>query len=216
MRKAIRAIGETPGLRGVDLIAHSRGTDVLASVFHLLGVETYVSRASIAESLKVRNIVLFAPDIDIDVATTKIFDVFSDPDEPYGAKKNPNATIKQGSLHLTIYSSPADQALGLSSSIFGSRLRLGQLNLSGPEAKMLRADPGHFADLIEVDENLGAFGHGYFLSNPAVRSDLVALIRYGLKPADPGRPLVEISKAFWQIPVQTATLPALSGEAADR
>jgi esterase/lipase superfamily enzyme len=200
MRKAIRAIGETPGLRGVDLIAHSRGTDVLASVFHLLGVETYVSRASITESLKVRNIVLFAPDIDIDVATTKVFDVFSDPDEPYGAKKNPNATIKQGSLHLTIYSSPGDQALGLSSSIFGSRLRLGQLNLSGPEAKALRADPGHFADLIEVDENTGAFGHGYFLSNPAVRSDLVALIRYGLKPGDPGRPLVEISKAFWRIP----------------
>jgi esterase/lipase superfamily enzyme len=216
MRKAIRAIGETPGLRGFDLIAHSRGTDVLASVFHLLGVEAYVSRTSLADSLKVRNIVLFAPDIDIDVATTKIFDVLSDPDEPYGAKKNPNVAVKQGSLHLTIYSSPADQALGLSSSIFGSRLRLGQLNLSGPEAKALRADPGHFADLIEVDENTGAFGHGYFLSNPAVRSDLVALIRDGVKPGDPGRPLVEISKAFWRIPVQTASLPALSGEAADR
>jgi esterase/lipase superfamily enzyme len=200
MRKAIRAIGETPGLRALDLIAHSRGTDVLASVFHLLGVETYVSRASIAETLKVRNIVLFAPDIDIDVATAKIFDVFSDPDEPYGAKKNPNATIKSGALHLTIYSSPGDQALGLSSSIFGSRLRLGQLHLTGPEAKALRADPGHFADLIEVDENLGAFGHGYFLSNSAVRSDLVALIRYGLKPGDPGRPLVKIGKAFWRIP----------------
>src|SRR3974390_1794003 len=37
MRKAIRAIGETPGLRGFNLIAHSRGTDVLASVFNLLG-----------------------------------------------------------------------------------------------------------------------------------------------------------------------------------
>ena len=204
MRKAIRAIGETPGLRAVELIAHSRGTDVLASAFHLLGVETYVSRASISESLRVRNIVLFAPDIDIDVATTKIFDVFSDPDEPYGAKKNPSATIKEGSLHLTIYSSPADQALSLSSSIFGSRLRLGQLNLSGPEAKALRADPGHFADLIEVDDNTGEFGHGYFLSNPAVRSDLVALIRDGLMPGDPGRQLIEIGKAFWRIPTAQA------------
>ena len=142
--------------------------------------------------------------------------MLSDPDEPYGAKKNPHVAVKQGSLHLTIYSSPADQALGLSSSIFGSRLRLGQLNLSGPEAKALRADPGHFADLIEVDENTGAFGHGYFLSNPEVRSDLVALIRDGLKPGDPGRPLVEISKAFWRIPVQTASVPAMSGEAAER
>src|SRR5208282_1874763 len=121
-------------------------------------------------------------------------------DAPYGAKKDPNAAIKPGSFHLTIYSSPADQALGLSSSIFGSRLRLGQLDLSGQEARALRADPGHLVDLIEVDENTGAFGHGYFLSNPEVRSDLVALIRYGLKPGDPGRPLVEISKAFWRIP----------------
>ena len=82
--------------------AHGAG----ASAFE----QAYVSRFSITESLKVRNIVLFAPDIDIDVAATKIFDVFSDPDAPYGAKKNPNATIRQGSFHLTIYSSPGDQA----------------------------------------------------------------------------------------------------------
>jgi esterase/lipase superfamily enzyme len=151
--------------------------------------------------LRIRNIVLFAPDIDIDVGATKIFDVFSDPDTPYGAKKNPDATIKRGSFHLTIYSSPGDQALGAASSIFGSRLRLGQLDLSGPEAKAMRADPGYLVDLIEVDENTGAFGHGYFLSNPAVRSDLVALIRYGSKPGDPGRPLVEIkAPSFWRIP----------------
>jgi sugar/nucleoside kinase (ribokinase family) len=61
-----------------------------------------------------------------------------------------------------------------------------------------RADPGHLVDLIEVDENTGAFGHGYFLSNPAVRSDLLALIS-GLKPGDPGRPLVEIRRSFWRI-----------------
>ena len=37
-----------------------------------------------------------------------------------------------------------------------------------------------------------------FLSNPAVRSDLVALIN-GLKPGDRGRPLVEIRGPFWRI-----------------
>ncbi len=200
IRKAIRAIGQTDGVRGIHIIAHSRGADVLASAFQQLSEEAYVSRFSNTENLKVRNIVLFASDIDLDVAGTKIFDVFSDPDAPYGAKKNPNAPIKQGSFHMTIYSSPVDQALGAASSIFGSRLRLGQLDLSGPEAKALRADPGHIADLIEVDENTGAFGHGYFLSNPAVRSDLVALIRYGLRPGDPGRPMVEIrAPSFWRI-----------------
>ena len=115
-------------------------------------------RSSITDTLRIRNIVLFAPDIDIDVGATKIFDVFSDPDMPYGAKKNPDATIKRGSFHLTIYSSPGDQALGAASSIFGSRLRLGQLDLSGPEAKAMRADPGHLVDLIEVDENTAPSG----------------------------------------------------------
>ena len=33
MRKAIRAIGQTKGVRGVHIIAHSRGADVLASAF---------------------------------------------------------------------------------------------------------------------------------------------------------------------------------------
>ncbi len=89
--------------------------------------------------------------------------------------------------------------MSLSSSVFGSRLRLGQLDLSGQEAKALRADPGHLVDLIEVDENTGALGHGYFLSNPAVGSDLVALIRDRLKAGDSGRPLVEVHKPFWRI-----------------
>ena len=42
IRKAIRAIGETDGVRGIHIIAHSRGTDVLASVFQQLGEEAYV------------------------------------------------------------------------------------------------------------------------------------------------------------------------------
>ena len=51
MRKAIRAIGQTEGVRGVDIIAHSRGTDVLASAFQQLSVEAYVSRFSTSENL---------------------------------------------------------------------------------------------------------------------------------------------------------------------
>ena len=96
MKKAIRAIGETPGVRGVHLIAHSRGTDVLTSAFQQLGIEAYVSRSSVADSLKAKNVILFAPDIDIHVASTKMFGVVSDPDTPYGAKKNPNGTFKAG------------------------------------------------------------------------------------------------------------------------
>ncbi|HME83520.1 MAG TPA: alpha/beta hydrolase [Roseiarcus sp.] len=54
MRKAIRAIGQTDGVRGVHIIAHSRGTDVLASAFEQLGAEAYVSRFSNMENLRAR------------------------------------------------------------------------------------------------------------------------------------------------------------------
>jgi esterase/lipase superfamily enzyme len=201
MKKAIRAIGETPGVRGVHFIAHSRGTDVLTSAFQQLGLEAYVSRSSLVESLKAKDVILFAPDIDIDVASTKMFGLLSDPDAPYGAKKAPNGTFKLGSFHVTIYSSPEDKALGLATALFGSTMRLGQQNLGRPDASAMGVDPGHagLADFIEVDASTDTFGHGYFLSNPAVSSDLVAMIRYGLKPGDPGRPLVEIKKPYWRI-----------------
>jgi hypothetical protein len=48
--------------------------------------------------------------------------------------------------------------------------------------------------------NAGAFGHDYFHSNPAVSSDLILLIRYGLGPgAENGRPLGVDKKGFWVI-----------------
>ncbi len=56
-----------------------------------------------------------------------------------------------------------------------------------------------FATFIEVPETAGFIGHSYFVSDPAVSADLVALIRYGLAPGDPGRPLEEISRPFWKI-----------------
>lgn len=201
MKKAIRAISGAKGVQGVHFIAHSRGTDVLTSAIQQLAIEAYVSRSSVAQQLKAKNLILFAPDMDIDVASTKMFGMISDPDAHYGSRANPNGVFPQGSVHATIYSSPDDKALGMSSFLFGSQERLGQQNLDNPDTKALGKDParGGLADFIEVDGQTDTFGHGYFLSNPAVSSDLVALVRYGLKPGDPGRPLIEIGRPYWRI-----------------
>ena len=200
MKKAIRAIGQTEGVQGVHLIAHSRGTDVLTSALGQLVIEDYSIRSSPGLELKARNIILFAPDIDIDVASSKMLSIVSDPDQPYGQKPNPGGPIRVGNLHATIYSSPGDKALGLATRIFGSAERLGQLDLSRQDssAAPISGQTG-IIDFIQVDASTDTFGHGYFLSNPAVSSDLVALIRYGLKPGDPGRPLVEIKRPYWRI-----------------
>jgi hypothetical protein len=53
--------------------------------------------------------------------------------------------------------------------------------LAGSESAA-RADPGHLVDLIEVDENTGL--RAWILPvEPAVRSDLAALMRYRLSRA---------------------------------
>ena len=74
MKKAIRAIATAKGVEKVHFIAHSRGTDVLASALQQLGIETYVAQSSLSARLKVANIVLFAPDINVNVASSKIFE----------------------------------------------------------------------------------------------------------------------------------------------
>ena len=201
MKKAIRAIAETKGLEKIHIIAHSRGTDVLASAIQQLGIETYVARTSVSERLRIANVVLFAPDIDLDVASSKIFSAVSDPDLSYGSTTRPFGAFPPGNLHVTVYSSPGDRALGLSGLLFGSILRLGQLAPAQQDFVTVANAPDFagLVDFVEIEGGGSLLGHDYFLSDPTVSADLVALIRYGLKPGEPGRPLVEIRRPFWRI-----------------
>jgi esterase/lipase superfamily enzyme len=201
MRKAIRAIAETKGLAKLHIIAHSRGTDVTASALQQLGIESYAMKSSLGERLHIGNVILASPDIDIDVAATKILTIASDPDLPYGSSPRPRGVFSQGGLHLTIYSSPNDKALELSGLLFGSVLRLGQLDPTKRLAEMAQAPPdlGGAVDFIAFGGKTNFLGHNYFLSDPRVSADIVGMIRYRLKAGDPGRPLVEIKRPFWRI-----------------
>lgn len=200
VRKAIRAIGETSGISKVHLLAHSRGTDVLTSALQQLAIESHVAQTSLSRRLKVANIVLFAPDIDIDVASSRIFTVLSDPDLPVGRIPQPQSTFNRGSLHLTVYSSPGDKALGLSGRLFGSIIRLGQLATAQRDDRLPKELPDFAGaiDFIEYPDGGTLIGHDYFLSSPKVSADFVALIRYGLAPGEQGRPLEEIKRPFWR------------------
>jgi esterase/lipase superfamily enzyme len=201
LRKAIRTIAATPGLERLHFLAHSRGTDVLATALSELAIEAYMQRTSVARYLKLGNLVLMAPDIDADVAPTKIFKLLSDPDLPYGGAPDPEASVEEppGS-HLTLYTSPHDKALATSSWLFGGVARLGLLQPS-----MLRPDQQEairrlgFFDVIEFTGSTDFVGHGYFVSSPKVSADIIAMLRYGLRPNEPGRPLEEVERPFWRI-----------------
>ena len=127
LKKAIRIIAEAQGVERLHLLAHSRGTDLLANVVQQLAIEAYVSRSSLWRRYKIANAVFFAPDIDLDVASSKMFAWVSDPDLAFGSKSSPSTFPPQGPMHLTVYSSPGDKALRASTLLFGSALRLGQL-----------------------------------------------------------------------------------------
>jgi esterase/lipase superfamily enzyme len=202
--KVIRIVGRTPGVERVHLIAHSRGTDTLATAVAQLSAEAYTLQSSPDREFRIGNVVLVAPDLDGDVALTKIFKVFSDPDLPFGGKADPGALIPPSpGLRVTLYVSPDDKALATASWLFGSIARLGRIDATAFNADQIEAIALLRAvDIIEVRGTTDFFGHSYFVSNPRVSADIVAMLRYDLQPNEPGRPLEQIAGPFWRVPAQ--------------
>jgi esterase/lipase superfamily enzyme len=199
--KLIRIIARTPGLERIHFVAHSRGTDTLASALAALSVEAYALKSSPTREFHIGNIVLIAPDLDGDVAITKIFKVFSDPDLPFGGEPAADAILPPSpGLNLTIYVSRDDKALATAAWVFGSIARLGLIDatmFTPDEIEAIRRLD--VVDIIEVRGATDFFGHSYFVSNPNVSADIIARLRYGLRPNEPGRPLRQIAGPFWRV-----------------
>jgi len=199
--KLIRIIAGTPGLERIHFVAHSRGADTLASALAVLSVEAYALKSSPTREFHIGNVVLVAPDLDGDVAVTKIFKVFSDPDLPFGGEPEPDAIIPPSpELKLTMYVSRDDKALEWSARLFGSIARLGRIDatmFTPDQIQLIRNLDA--VDIIEVRGTTDFFGHSYFVSNPNVSADIIARLRYGLSPNEPGRPLQQIAGPFWRV-----------------
>jgi esterase/lipase superfamily enzyme len=200
--KVIRIVGKTPGVERVHLIGHSRGTETLASALAQLGAEAYMLRSSPDREFHLGNVILVAPDLDHDVAVTKIFKVFSDPDLPFGERPDPGALLPPSpGFRVTVYVSPDDKALAAATWLFGSIARLGRLETTilSPDQIQKVAMLGA-VDIVEVPGTTDFFGHRYFTSNPHVSADIIAMLRYGLRPNEPGRPLENVAGSFWRVP----------------
>jgi esterase/lipase superfamily enzyme len=199
--KTVRIIAETPGVGRIHVLAHSRGTDVVATALAELSVEAYAAGNTLPRRYHLGNVILMAPDIDADVALAKILKVFSDPDLPFKGKANPGIALEPSpQFKITIYVSPDDKALETSGWLFGSIARLGRIDA----AMFTPHQIDEFrtfgeVDVIQVRGTTDAFGHSYFVSNPEVSADIVAMVRYGLKPNEPGRPLTEVVRPFWRV-----------------
>lgn len=72
LKRTIRVLARTPGVQGVQLLAHSRGAAVMSNAVGELSIEAIASGADPAETFKLEQIVLMSPDIDAQVASLQL------------------------------------------------------------------------------------------------------------------------------------------------
>jgi esterase/lipase superfamily enzyme len=181
----LKMLSSCPDLEKIHIVSHSRGTDVAISALRELFIEANAAGINPAKRYKFGNVILAAPDLDIEVAVQRI-----------AAER-----FHRGLEKLTIYVSKHDRAIGISKWLFSSKRRLGQLqtsDLSQGNKVMLKTI--NQTDIIDANVNVGFTGHYYFYLSPAVSSDLILILRDNLKPGkENGRPLIQIGPNFWQI-----------------
>lgn len=185
LRSAIQFLAKCPTVEKINILAHSRGTDVATSALRELHIEYRGQGLDTRTELKLGRVILAAPDLDFEVVGQR---------------------IAADRLHLvpeqfTIYLSEDDRAIRLSSWLFASARRLGQATLGDftPAAQESLAEFPEI-DLVDVDVDDGFLGHGYFISNPAVLSDLILVYRDGRLPgAEHGRPMTREGSGFWKL-----------------
>ncbi len=205
LKKTIRMLAAVPGVEGLQLLAHSRGTVVMLKAVRELILEAVAAGKEPLDIYKIDNLVLLSPDMDVDLAAQTITGFLSDPDLVTVWPGGRIPRILQG--RLTVYASPDDRALLISKILFRSRNRVGQLR---PEDISPKAQ-NYFETLGRVDlisykgARTDRFGHSYFTTNPDVSSDLIQMIRYDKRLGEPGRQLIKTGPVTWEFPVDGET-----------
>jgi esterase/lipase superfamily enzyme len=189
LKELLRLLARHEEVEAIHIIAHSRGTDVATNALRELVIEGRAAGQDPRARLKVRNLVLAAPDLDMSVVEQRLI-----------AEKT-----GLGIERVTIYTSQGDKAIRLSEKLRSGLRRLGRVGAADlPEE---RADDVIVwqrvtnIDFVDFEGKSDRHGHSYFLSNPNASSDLVMLLRFGYAPGDDnGRPLEYLGAGFWRIP----------------
>jgi esterase/lipase superfamily enzyme len=188
VKQFLFALTQCPQVEHISILAHSRGTDVLLTALRELTIAIRAAGGDPMEELRLRNVVLAAPDLDLGITMQRV-----------GAER-----LSVSAERFTVYTSSDDKAISLAEILFGGLVRLGQLDLLLMKKELPRNErrpvPGNVAFVQYAGGLGGAHGHSYFRENPAVSSDLVLVLRYDRDPgAEHGRPLRHIEANFWTI-----------------
>ena len=194
LRRALNFLAGLPEVEKINVIAHSRGTDVAVNALRELTIAARAAGIDPREKLKINNFIIAAPDIDLAVAEQRI----AGDQLPLAVKR------------FTIYTSPEDKAIGFARKLFQSpQGRVGNFGPENVSERMKQAMEFGKGNLAIV-QFLGAsdsfldigdsYGHSYFRNAPTVSSDVVLMLRDDLDPGTPARPLEYVGLNFWRIP----------------
>ncbi len=159
--------------RRIHLIGYSAGTRVVAQALDQLALMYSDSDCKdSAKKLRIGHVILTGSDLDMHLLGSYLVDGVLDAVDD-----------------LTIYASAKDKALGMSKWIF-RRDRVGQIvsvDLSGAATTYLRQN--RKLVIVNATDTPGADtgnGHAYFRQSPSTSSDILAALRFDLKPGERG------------------------------
>ena len=186
LKNFIKFLASIPEAEKIHFISHSRGTDVLMTALREIWFELRSSHTDPGKQYKIGNVILIAPDLDFEVSMQRL------------VAEGVGAFFER----MTIYSNSDDSAIGAAKILFSSIVRIGSVDretLTEQQRETIKQMVN--LDVISYQGSTGgSFGHSYFLSNPAVSSDVIALLRYGWAPGrENGRPLEHLGGNFWRI-----------------
>lgn len=201
-KEFLRMLADMPEVDSIDIIAHSRGTDVVATALRELMIEARGAGVHPKLMLKTGTLIMAAPDLDVDIVRQRLqAERFSEAFEQVNLYINPN----DGALRLSAYLTRSVRLGALRNEDFVD----GELELLRKEGLV------HF---IRVENVRGGFGHAYFRDNPAVLSDVVLALRTRAFPGGTLRPLEQDEDGIWVLhpnyPLER--LPDLTGLEARR
>jgi esterase/lipase superfamily enzyme len=184
LKNLIRLLASFPEVERINILAHSRGTDVAVSALRELIIEARAAGKSPYKLYRIENLIMAAPDIDIDIVRQRLIA------EMFGPAFD----------QITVYTADSDKALGISQSLMsGTRLgRISETDLGEQEQAIFKEVKN--VSFIDV-KNLRKFtGHAYFIGMPSTSSDIIRVITRGDKPGSPERPLTHRTLNFWDMP----------------
>ncbi len=192
LKDFMRLLSATPEARRINIITHSRGSDVVTSAMRELLIEARAAGRRPRDEFRIDNLIMAAPDLDFGVVEQRLIA------ERFGAAFG----------RITVYATEKDGALRVSQTLMKGE-RFGRIRLED----LSETDVEIFANMrnvnfINVEDPVGFVGHSYFRKDPAVLSDIVTLLRQGGAPDGPYRTLEPMKFNFWRLPKDYLAHPA--------